>query len=285
MKKIIALALLLTFSLSFMSCSTPKEKSPETVFGKDVLVKEAKIESIYMESIPNGYENSYEGDAAQMIGDYLASLRLTPYLQENDYLGMCWDIEIEYEDGTVSNVYHSANVLIKVDGGEWYKMESDEAHRLDTLLTELNSMLRSYEFEAEYIRVFEYSDNDNSSNRTVIKTKSELDAYYEANKENYDFRRFLEVREKYTDEFFETKDLVLINVTESSGSHRHEITDVRCVDIGAWEIDVERSNFGYGATDDMGYWLLIVEISEKPIKKDDTVRINLSELIIKFDED
>lgn len=268
-----------------MSCSTPKEKSPETVFGKDVLVKEAKIESIYMESMPKGYENSYEGDAAQKIGDYLASLRLTPYLRENDYDGMCWDIEIEYEDGTVSNVYHNANVLIKVDGGEWYKMESDEARRLDTLLTELNSMLRSYEFEAEYFRVHKHSSDDTSPNRTIIRSKKELDTFFETHKETYDYRSFLEVREKFDDVFFKTNDLVIISVTEPHGTYRHEITDVRCVDIGTWEIDVERSNYGHVATDDMGYWLLLAEIKEKAIKADDEIRINLSELIIKLDED
>ena len=281
MKRTAALILAFLLSVSFISCSTPKEKLTDTVLGRDVLLKEGAVESVYM-TLPAGYENFYNSNAAKRIVDYLAGLHLTPYLQQSDYVGMSWNIEIKYEDGSIAKLCHNANALVKADGGAWYKMMDDEAQALDTLLSELNSMLKSYEFEAERVRVSKYSDNDNSSNRTLIKTKSELDAYYEANKENYYFGRFLELREKYTDEFFETKDLVLFNVTETSGSHMHEITDVRCVDIGAWEIDVERSNFGYGATDDMGYWLLIAEISEKPIKKDDTVRINLSELIIKF---
>ena len=129
----------------------------------------------------------------------------------------------------------------------------------------------AYAFEAQYIRTNGGSDEASYPYHTVISSKAELDAYYEANKDLYDLERretvysdstigFLDACDKYDDAYFERQNLVLIVLQEGSGSIRHEITDVRRhMENGGWDITIDRKVPEVG-TDDMAQWHLFLEV-------------------------
>jgi len=145
----------------------------------------------------------------------------------------------------------------------------------------------SYYFEAQYIRTNGYVDGASYPVVTLIESKEELDAYYEANRDRYDLERhdavysdqtigFLDACDRYDKEYFdEERNLVLILLEEPSGSNRHEITDVRRNDKGEWVITIDRILPECG-TDDMAEWHLFLEIQMgNVISRDDTIIVNL----------
>ena len=124
----------------------------------------------------------------------------------------------------------------------------------------------------------------------VIDSKEELEAYYDANKEQFDLERkekvysdttigFLDACDKYDDAYFERQNLELILLQEGSGSVRHEITDVRRyrLENGAsdgWAITI-KSKAPEVVTDDMAQWHLFLEVQMGDvIESDDAVWIN-----------
>ena len=113
----------------------------------------------------------------------------------------------------------------------------------------------AYAFEAQYIRT-NGGPEDGYPYHTVISSRAELEAYYEAYKDIYSLERretvysdstigFLDACDKYDNAYFERQNLVLIVLQEGSGSIRHEITDVRRhrIENGAldgWDITIDR---------------------------------------------
>ena len=148
----------------------------------------------------------------------------------------------------------------------------------------------AYAFDAQYIRTDGYSEERAYPYHTVISSKAELEAYYEAYKDIYDLERrevvysdtsigFLDACDKYDDAYFERQNLVLIVLQEGSGSIRHEITDVRrrWDENGAslgWNITI-KSTAPEVVTDDMAEWHLFLEVQMGNVIKDgDAVWIN-----------
>jgi len=148
----------------------------------------------------------------------------------------------------------------------------------------------AYAFDAQYIRTDGYSEDRVYPYHTVISSRAELDAYYEANKDIYNLARreavyadstigFLDACDKYDDAYFERHNLVLIVLQEGSGSIRHEIVDVRAhrdengASLG-WEITIH-SIVPEVVTDDMAQWHLFLEVQMGNIITDeDNVWIN-----------
>lgn len=142
----------------------------------------------------------------------------------------------------------------------------------------------SYAFDAQYIRTDGYSEERSYPYCIVIDYKEELEAYYDANKEQFDLERkekvyldttigFLDACDKYDDVYFERQNLVLIVLEEGSGSIRHEITDVRAHrdENGAalgWDITIDRIVPEVG-TDDMAQWHLFLEVQMGNIINDE----------------
>ena len=148
----------------------------------------------------------------------------------------------------------------------------------------------SYAFDAQYIRTDGYSTDKCYPYFVVIDSKKELDAYYDANKEKYDLERketvysdttigFLDACDKYDDAYFENNNLVLIILQESSGSVRHEITDVHAQrdekgTVLGWNISIN-SIVPEAVTDDVAQWHLFLEIQMGNIINDqDSIFIN-----------
>ena len=147
----------------------------------------------------------------------------------------------------------------------------------------------AYAFEAQYIRT-NGGPEDGYPYHTVISSRAELEAYYEAYKDIYSLERretvysdstigFLDACDKYDNAYFERQNLVLIVLQEGSGSIRHEITDVRRhrIENGAldgWDITIDRKVPEAGS-EDMAQWHLFLEVQMGDvIKATDKVWIN-----------
>lgn len=144
----------------------------------------------------------------------------------------------------------------------------------------------AYAFDAQYIRTNGGSDETSYPYHTVISSRAELEAYYEAYKDTYNLERrekvysdstigFLDACDKYDDAYFERQNLVLIVLQEGSGSIRHEITDVRRnMENGGWNITIN-TKAPEVVTDDMAQWHLFLEVQMGDvIKPTDKVWIN-----------
>lgn len=148
----------------------------------------------------------------------------------------------------------------------------------------------AYSFKAQYIRTDGGTEEASYPHHTVISSRAELDAYYEAHKDTYDLERrdtfssdstigFLDACDKYDDAYFERQNLVLIILEEGSGSIRHEITDVRrhatrSGTSDGWDISIDR-RVPEAGTDDMAQWHLFLEVQTgNAIKPTDKVWIN-----------
>ena len=149
----------------------------------------------------------------------------------------------------------------------------------------------NYGFAAQYIRTDGYYyEERNYPYHVVINSKEELEAYYEANRKNFNLERkslahsdstigFLDACDKYDDAYFERQNLVLVVLQEGSGSIRHEITDFcrRWDENGTstgWNITINQI-IPDVATADMAQWHLFLEVPMGDvIKNDDDVWIN-----------
>ena len=147
----------------------------------------------------------------------------------------------------------------------------------------------AYAFDAQYIRTNGGSE-EGYPYHTVISSRAELEAYYEAYKDTYNLERrenvysdstigFLDACDKYDDAYFERQNLVLIVLQEGSGSIRHEITDVRRhrTENGTsdgWDITI-KTKAPEVVTEDMAQWHLFLEVQMYDvIKPTDKVWIN-----------
>lgn len=131
MKKRIVFLLVLAFVLSAVGCS-------QQVQGNQLLL-EGNIVSVQVSSFPEGYNDSFHGEDADAIVEYLSNLNLESKFKENpnEYVGMTWEIALKYDNGNVMKMYHFGNLFIRTEQGPWYKMNYDEASRFDALLNAL----------------------------------------------------------------------------------------------------------------------------------------------------
>lgn len=125
------------------------------------------------------------------------------------------------------------------------------------------------DFEAQYIRTNGYTSDIEYPVVRIIRSVRELNAYYEANKENYDLERrdkvssdmtigFLDACEKYDEAYFEDKILVMVLLEEGSGSIRHKVQSVNMGADGQCYIYIDTIEPESG-TDDMAEWHILIE--------------------------
>ncbi len=134
MKKLIAFVVLLVCILVLVGCS-----SSVSVEKGSHLLKEGKVKSVSVESLPKYYDYIFHGNDAKAIVEYFENLNLVSDFEDStDGDGTTWVVSLEYENGEVVTIYH-CDVFIKNKGGSWYKTTYEEARRFDTLLNELNN--------------------------------------------------------------------------------------------------------------------------------------------------
>lgn len=115
----------------------------------------------------------------------------------------------------------------------------------------------------------------NSVNATYISTHFESDdvaGEFEVINNHIDLVTLLEtdVPEKYNEEFFKTKSLLVFKIVESSGGNRSEIESY-VIDDKTLNVYVKTKL--YGDTTDMGYWWFILELSKEEVETFESVKI------------
>ena len=111
---------------------------------------------------------------------------------------------------------------------------------------------------------------------TLITDSEQLAGYIADNKAGFGLdtgygAAFNDAVQKYSDTFFETNALVLVLLTESSGSISHDVDAV--YENGELRISVDRHIPGGFMTMDMARWLAVVELSTEYVKNDISVEI------------
>lgn len=117
----------------------------------------------------------------------------------------------------------------------------------------------------------------------IIRSKQELDSYYNEHKDIFDLERrdkvyadttigWLDQADKYDKEWFDTHDLVLAVLSEGSGSNRHEVMDFVRTSERDFRLTIKRIVPEVG-TDDMAEWHLFLEVEGKILNPLDNVGI------------
>ncbi len=113
------------------------------------------------------------------------------------------------------------------------------------------------DFKAQYVRAdVEYTPH--LPYTEVIRSKAEFDAYIERFAVNTSVESFETVSQRYNDNFFILKQLVVCMIEETSGSIRHDIETVNLVNDKDIVISINR-NIPEICTDDMALWHIFVE--------------------------
>lgn len=173
-------------------------------------------------------------------------------------------------------------------GQEAFEAVSDKVEeKVSDGASELGTDPAGYAFDAQYIRTDGGFDEAETPYYVLIESREALDAYYEANKDIFDLERkdvvysdttigFLDACDKYDEAYFEKRNLLLIVLTEPSGSIRHRIADVRRKNgSNDWIVSIE-TDVPETGTEDMAAWHLFLEVQMgKVITAEDIVHINL----------
>ena len=114
----------------------------------------------------------------------------------------------------------------------------------------------------------------------VIRSRGELMEYYEKNKSLYDLESraaygqvgWLDFANALTDEWFEQNDLVLIILSEPSGSITHEVASVTQSHDGSYTVTIRRNVPEIG-TDDMAQWHLFLSVESEKLSPLEVVDI------------
>jgi len=145
---------------------------------------------------------------------------------------------------------------------------------------------------AQYVRT--NGDMGESHTRTkVIRSREELEAYYEENKGTFDLERrqtvyadstpgFLDACDLYDDAFFAARDLLIVVLEEGSGSIRHEITSLRHAGEGQWLLEGFCLTPEVG-TCDMAQWHILCEIAKGVVQERDAIELKLKGLAMARD--
>lgn len=129
--------------------------------------------------------------------------------------------------------------------------------------------VQNCEVSAQYIRTNGYHEEITYPVITVIRSVAELNAYYEANKDQYDLARkdkiyadttigFLDACDRYDDTYFEKQALILILLEEGSGSIRHQIHKAG-FSGDQFVVSLDSYLPGGVGTADMAQWHIFVE--------------------------
>ena len=135
------------------------------------------------------------------------------------------------------------------------------------------------DFKAQYIRTNGYHADAVYPAVTVIRSKIELNRYYQQYKDLYNLERcadpaadstigFLDACDRYDDAYFKENCLILILLEEPSGSIRHTVTAVQQATNGKLTVNMSRITPEIG-TDDMAQWHIFVETAAGVADADD----------------
>ena len=179
-------------------------------------------------------------------------------------LGKALDFFVGYDD-EVKAVF--------ISGARGYEEETDPA----------NGDAAHLPFAVQYIRTNGYHDDVRYPIVTLIRSAGELGRYYEENRTLYDLSHkervyadttigFADATERYDDAWFERHQLLIVLLEESSGSIRHEVTNVSAGPDPAVDIDVRIPEV---CTADMAEWHILIE-TDRVFDDADKIAIRLT---------
>ncbi len=124
-------------------------------------------------------------------------------------------------------------------------------------------------FDAQYSRSG-YPESLGPLAVTVIRTRLELDSYLDT------FPSLTQLCERYDEDYFASRDLIIVFLWESSGSIRHKVNEVsRYNATGQWTLDIESVFPDGDGTGDMAYWQILIEPPKNMrVQKGDIFKIN-----------
>ncbi|MBE6740408.1 MAG: hypothetical protein E7565_08845 [Ruminococcaceae bacterium] len=136
------------------------------------------------------------------------------------------------------------------------------------------------DFNAQYIRTGAYAEIDYYPILAVLRSKSELEDYYSANKNSFNLERrtikenyvnqtigFLDAVDKYDEEFFKENTLLLVAFEETSGSITHRVDNVKINSDGKFCVEII-SDVPFMCDDAIENWHLIIEVSKESAPND-----------------
>ncbi len=143
------------------------------------------------------------------------------------------------------------------------------------------------DFTAQYIRTDGYNENVKYPVVTLITSTTDLNKYYNRNKDKYDLERkkavyfdtpigFLDACDRYNDDYFKDKDLIIVLIEEGSGSIRHEIKSIVGNTDKKYEVTINRI-MPEVRTWDMAEWHLLIEIPKKIIVSPEQLNVIFTE--------
>lgn len=142
-------------------------------------------------------------------------------------------------------------------------------------------------FSAEYIRTDCFDFDVELPQYAIIRSVDDLNRFYTDYNGVLDLESretvyadstigWLDRSEKYDDEWFKENDLLLVVLSEGSGSNRHEVTSVTRDSISGTKVSIKRIVPESG-TCDMAEWTIFIEINSKVINPLETVDIEIAE--------
>lgn len=144
---------------------------------------------------------------------------------------------------------------------------------------------QSWLYQTQYIRTDGGDESNQYPSYIVIRSREELEQYYEDNKSVYDLEHheqvysdttigFLDAIEQYDEAFFADRDLIILVLEEGSGSIRHEVNGIRPYYDDSWQLTVRRITPEV-CTDDMAQWHLLIEVQKNLIAEDETIVVDI----------
>lgn len=206
------------------------------------------------------------------------------YVNENSFMGIVTEDSAGVTEGTEANVmyYNVANkdnLNLKI--GDIVRIgctEIQESYPIGIIAKSAQKISNNEEndnqdkitYNAKYIRTNGFYE-EVFQEVTVIENKSDLDLYYEQNKELYNFGdkednvnegniNFATAIDAYDDEYFESNILVMVILEEGSGSISHEVKSVRNINDEI-KIEIKRDVPDIGTTD-MARWHILIEMNK-----------------------
>lgn len=146
---------------------------------------------------------------------------------------------------------------------------------------------QSWVYQKQYIRTNGGDEDMEYPFYKIIRTREELNRYYEEHKDIFDLEHretvyadssigFLDACDRYDDAFFTQRDLIILVLEEGSGSVRHEIQGVRPYYDNSWQL-VGRRIVPEVCTDDMAQWHILIEMDKNLIGENEIIVVDISE--------
>lgn len=132
----------------------------------------------------------------------------------------------------------------------------------------IQDIAQALSYQAQYIRTDGYHDDILYPVVTLIRSREQLDRYYQENQSLYQLERrkdpenpgFLDACDKYTDDYFENHILLLVLLSEGSGSFRHQVDSLTMTAEGTLTAQIQTLTPPGGVgTSDMAQWHILIE--------------------------